>query len=256
MNLLQNAVDAISESGTITVSTENFMVEDEGPAYAQVARGEYVKLTISDTGCGIASGVVDQIFEPFFTTKTVDRDRGSGLGLSVVSAVVKDHQGYIDLDTQVGEGTQVYLYLPISRELDEAKALGEVVGGTASVLVVDDDEMQRNVSLNLLQRLGYRASAVVSGEEATAFLREHPRDILLLDMIMPPGIDGTETYRRIKKLNPSQRALIVSGYSESERVEEAQKLGAGAFVKKPLTLEGLAAALRKELDRPTGGQTS
>lgn len=248
-NLLHNARDAVQNIGRITVRTQNYYIDEVSIAYGRVPKGEYVKLTVSDTGCGIPDDIAQRIFDPFFTTKQSDKKRGSGLGLSVVDAVVKDHGGYIDLSTQIGEGTSFYLYFPASRESVEQAELEHIAGGNEKVLVVDDDEVQRSVTKQLLMTLGYRVTTVETGEKAIEFLREHPHDLLVLDMIIPAGIDGAETYRRVLEFNPHQKAIIVSGFSETDRVLEAQKLGVGVFVKKPLTRRDLAAAVRVELDR-------
>jgi CheY-like chemotaxis protein len=123
------------------------------------------------------------------------------------------------------------------------------MGNGESVLVVDDIAEQRDVASGLLTRLGYEVHVVSSGEEAVAYLKGNKADILVLDMIMPPGIDGLETYQRVLGINPKQKAIIVSGFSETERVKEAQKLGAGAYVKKPYVMEKIGSAIRDELNR-------
>ncbi|MEW6072181.1 MAG: ATP-binding protein [Planctomycetota bacterium] len=246
-NLLHNALDALPGPGVVTLQTENLYVDEPTGSYARVPVGEYVRLRVTDTGCGIPDDVLGRIFEPFFTTKTVGRKQGSGLGLSVVAGVVKDHRGYIDLATRVGEGTTFLVYFPVTRAAAGEAPPEEVEGGTESVLVVDDDPVQREVSLEILRRLGYRAEAVASGEEAIAALEREPRDLLVLDMVLAGGMDGAETYRRVLARVPGQRAILVSGYSATDRVREAQRLGAGAFVPKPLTVGALARAVRAEL---------
>jgi len=248
-NLLHNAKDAMQDIGQITVKTENYYVDDVSIIYGRVPKGEYVKLTISDTGCGIPDNIVQKIFDPFFTSKTTDKKRGSGLGMSVVDAVVRDHKGYIDLSTKVGEGTSFYMYFPITRKSVDNRDADETCGGSETILVVDDDDVQREVSLLMLRKLGYSVNSIESGEKAIEFLRENPQDLVILDMVMPDGIDGGETYRRMLEISPYQKAIILSGFSESDRVLEAQKLGAGAFVKKPVTKKAIAAAVRTELDR-------
>ena len=254
-NLVSNAVDAMKGTGTLTVATRNWYADNPIGAYGQIEKGEYVKVTVTDTGCGIPEKILGQVFEPFFTTKKTDKKRGSGLGLSVVHAIVEDHSGYVEIESREGEGTSVLLYFPITR--DEQTAIGEnqIVGGNETVLLVDDDRVQQEVTLRLLRRLGYRAVAVKSGEEALNRILTEPFDILLLDMIMPGGMDGVETYRSIKKFCPGQKAIIVSGFAEGEQVAEAQRLGAGDFIRKPLTLRSLAQALRRELDRVPSPQT-
>lgn len=174
---------------------------------------------------------------------------GSGLGLTVVQSIVDDHGGYIDLRSEAGTGTTFTIYLPISREGLTSEEPPVATGGSEAVLVVDDDEIQRFVTKQLLEALGYEVTTVASGEAAIEYLRERPADLLILDMIMPGGIDGAETYRRVLEIRPAQPAIIVSGFVESDRVHEAQALGAGAYVRKPLTLEGLAQAVRHELER-------
>ncbi len=255
-NLLYNAVDALQGNGTLTVRTENYYADEVSGIYGRVPRGEYVKLTISDTGCGIPAEIVQKILDPFFTTKTSDKIRGSGLGLSVVDAVVKDHGGFLDLATKIGEGSSFYIYFPVTRESAGGESPDGIVGGSESILVVDDDDVQRDVSCSLLKRLGYKVSSVESGEKAVEFLKETPHDLLVLDMVMPPGIDGTETYRQVLKTYPHQKAILASGFSESNRVRQAQELGAGAFVKKPLTKRALATSVRRELDRQVVSETS
>ncbi len=248
-NLVGNSFDAMQGIGTLTIKTQNWYVRSVTGKYVQIPMGEYAKIILSDTGCGIKENVQKRIFEPFFTTKVTEKRRGSGLGLSVVHAVVEDHGGFIDMESQVDQGTTFYLYFPITR-VDTTTAQSETFeGGDETILVVDDDELQRGVTLKLLNKLGYKAQAVGSGEEALKRVAEDPPQLLMLDMVMEGGMDGTETYQRALQLNPSQKAIIVSGFSESERIEEAYHLGAVTFVRKPLTLKSLAHAVRKELDK-------
>ena len=248
-NLITNACDAMQDVGQLIIKTENYYVDKILGKFGRVPKGEYVKLTITDTGCGIPKDIQSKIFDPFFSTKTTDKRRGSGLGLSVVHAVMEDHNGYVDLDSAIGNGTSFYLYFPITREAIDTTFTDEIVGGTESILVVDDDQVQRNVTHKLLQKLGYETEVVESGEKAIKFLKEHPRDLLILDMVMPPGMDGADTYKNALKINPSQKAIIISGYAETDRVEIALKLGAGAYIRKPLTLLSIATSVRKELDK-------
>jgi len=247
-NLVNNALDSMQNHGRLTISTENHYTDLEAHRYMSIPPGEYVKLTMQDSGCGISGDLLPHIFEPFVSTKATDRKRGSGLGLSVVHAVVKDHDGFIDVETSIGTGTSFYLYFPITRETADTPAPDEIIGGSERILVVDDDIIQREVTLRLLTRLGYQAHAVTGGEEALTHLADHPQDLLLLDMIMPPGIDGTETFRRALEICPDQKAIILSGYAATDRVEKALQLGAHAFVRKPLSLAALASAVRRALD--------
>ncbi|MCP4685175.1 MAG: PAS domain S-box protein [bacterium] len=249
-NLIVNAVDAMAGAGKLTIRSQNFYVDTQRQSYERVPRGEFVKITIADTGSGMAEDVAAKIFDPFFTTKTSDSRRGSGLGLSVVHAVVQDHGGHIDVSSVPGRGTSFYLYFPITRKEIEVRIAPELIGGEERILIVDDDSLQRDVSATLLTKLGYRVRTASSGEEAFKLLEREAFDLLVLDMVMPPGMDGVDTFERVREISSEQKAVIVSGFAESDRVQRAQRLGAGEFVKKPLSLEAIARAVRQELDRP------
>lgn len=247
-NLVDNAVEAMNKVGYLNIQTENYRVDRLWSRYGRVPEGDYVKLTIADSGCGIPESNLAHIFEPFFTTKTAESKKGSGLGLSIVQAVMEDHGGYIDVKSEIGNGTSFYLYFPVAGSQPEIERPEEMVGGSEKVLVVDDDPLQREVTSNLLRKLGYDISIVSSGEEAVEFIRNNPQDIVLLDMVMSPGIDGTETFKRIIELYPQQKALIISGYADSEKIEIALELGILGFVGKPLSLKSIASAIRKALE--------
>jgi PAS domain S-box-containing protein len=252
MNLVSNAAEAITGEGEVTIRTESRYLDRAVRGYDEVREGEYAVLTISDTGAGIPAENREKIFEPFYTKKTMGRS-GTGLGLAIVWGTVKDHNGYIDLRTAVGEGTTFTLYFPVTREElivpQQKEPVERYMGNGESVLVVDDIVEQRDVASRLLSRLGYDVRVVSSGEEALEYLMGNKTDILVLDMIMAPGIDGLETYQRVLEINPKQKAILVSGFSETDRVREAQKLGAGAYVKKPYAMEKIGMAIREELNR-------
>jgi two-component system, cell cycle sensor histidine kinase and response regulator CckA len=246
-NLLSNALDATAGRGKVVIKTENFYLDRPLNRYNRVEVGEYVKLSVIDDGCGIQPEIMDNIFDAFFTTKRADRKRGAGLGLSVVQAVADDHQGYVDVESAVGRRTSFYVYLPICRESAKEASREQPMQGRETILVVDDDPLQRQVTTRALGALGYRVDAVPSGEEAVAYLRERAADLLILDMIMPGGIDGAETYRQVQQIHPAQKVVIVSGFVETERMREAEKLGARSLLLKPVTLEKLTRAVREEL---------
>lgn len=252
LNLLVNALDAMDNDGVLTVQTENYYLDSLIISQGIIPKGEYVKITISDTGKGIPAEIIQNIFDPFFTTKTTDSKRGSGLGLSVVNSVIKDHNGYIDVESIVDKGTSFFIYLPISRKTSDVKnnEYEEYeVRGSETILVVDDDDILQEVMSNILEGLGYKVDVVDSGEEAVEYLLKKSVDIILLDMVMPNGIDGTEAYRQIIQYNPNQKAIIVSGYADSKRVQEARNLGINMFIHKPITQEVLGKAIRKEINR-------
>ncbi len=247
-NLVNNALDAMPDGGELTVRTENFYVEKLLGEYGRIPKGEYAKITISDTGCGIPDKVIGKIFDPFFTTKSTDRRRGSGLGLSVVHAVIEDHNGFVDYDSQVSKGSSFYIYFPITREEIEITEDNQLSGGRESLLIIDDDPIQRDVSIKLLGKLGYKVHTVESGERAIEAIKEKVYDLLILDMIMPDGIDGAETYKRILEIKSNQKAVIVSGYAQTDRVNMALELGASEYILKPLTTKSISRAIRKALD--------
>ena len=251
MNLVSNAVEATKNrsSARILIRTENTYIDRPLKAYSDVEVGEYVVLTVSDTGGGISEQDIERIFEPFYARKAMGRS-GTGLGLTIVWNTVKDHNGYIDLMTG-HEGTTFKLYFPVSREIlpieEDPRLPIDYRGNGQSVLVVDDLEDQRTIACAMLTKLGYAARPVSSGEEAVEYLKEHHVDILMLDMVMDPGINGRETYERIMAIRPGQKAVVASGYSQTDDVRAAQGLGAGPIIKKPYTLGKLGEALREEL---------
>ena len=249
MNLVSNASEAVEGGGHVTISTKNRYIDKPLRKYDDVNIGEYVVLTVSDDGSGISSDDLERIFEPFYSKKIMGRS-GTGLGLAVVWNTLQDHKGYIDV-TSDDSGTTFELYFPITRDAILGKDLSIPVedyqGNGEAILVIDDVESQREISCKMLDTLGYKTKAVSSGEEAVAYLKENTADLLLLDMIMDPGINGCETYQRIMKIHPNQKAIIVSGFAETDEVKQAQKLGAGRYIKKPFVLEKIGFAIKEEL---------
>jgi signal transduction histidine kinase len=251
MNLVSNASEAIDSSGNVTISTMNRYIDRPLRGYDDVSIGEYVVLAVSDDGSGISSDDLERIFDPFYTKKVMGRS-GTGLGLAVVWNVVQDHKGYIDVTTDEN-GTTFELYFPITREEISSQDLSipikDYKGNGETILVVDDVGSQRDISCRMLDKLGYITKAESSGEEAVEYLKENTVDLIVLDMIMDPGINGLLTYERILKTHPNQKAIIVSGFAETDDVKEAQRLGAGQYVKKPITLEKIGIAIRDELKK-------
>ena len=251
MNLVSNAAEALNGSGNVIISTMNRYVDKSIKGYSDVNEGEYAVLSVLDDGPGISPTDLKRIFEPFYTKKKMGRS-GTGLGLAVVWNVVQDHKGYIDVKSDEN-GTAFELYFPITREEISAKDLSipikDYQGNGETILVVDDVASQREIACEVLNTLGYKAKDISSGEDAVEYLKENTVDLILLDMIMDPGINGRETYEQIIKIHPNQKAIIVSGFAETDAVREAQKLGAGQYLKKPITLEQIGLAVREELDK-------
>ncbi len=251
MNLISNAAEAMAEGGTIRLRTENEYIDQPIRGYEHVVEGDYVVLTLTDFGVGIAAEEIDRIFEPFYTKKVMGRS-GTGLGMAVVWGTVQDHKGYIHVESELEKGTTFKLYYPTTRKelprKQEPKELADYMGNGESILVVDDVKEQRKIASKILSQLGYSVRLASSGEEAVNFIRNETVDLIVLDMIMSPGIDGLETYERIISLHPNQKAIIASGFSETDRVKKAQQLGAGSYVRKPYTIEKIGMALKAELE--------
>lgn len=252
MNLVMNAAEAVQANGQVSIETFNRYVELSMDKGNEIPEGEYVVLRVSDTGEGIGPADIKRIFEPFYTKKKMGRS-GSGLGLSVVWNAVKDLQGYIDVSSEREKGTSFELYFKATRDNLENIAddfqVESFKGDAETILVIDDVKGQRKIAQGCLKLLGYTPFAVSSGEKAISFLKKHPMDLLILDMKMEPGMDGLETYREVLKINPKQKAVIASGFSETKRVIEAKQLGVGQYIKKPYTLQKFAFAIKKELTK-------
>lgn len=247
MNLIVNAYDAISGPGEINVTTERTPYDSLPSEQVDIAPGEYICLRVADSGSGISEEDLERIFEPYYSKKKLGTS-GSGLGLSVVYGIVKDHCGYYDIASEVGRGTEFRLYFPTTKErISEDDEQGDIASRGETVLIVDDSPDQREMAVTILETLGYRVESVPCGEDAIELLKNKSYDLLLLDMIMENGLDGLDTYREIVKFRPGQKAIVVSGYSQTERVQELLSLGAGRFVRKPYTIAGIGRAIREEL---------
>ena len=252
MNLISNAAEAIQRDGSIIISTENRYVDRPVGGYDDIAEGDYVILKVIDRGIGIPPEDVDRIFEPFYTKKKMGRS-GTGSGMAVVWGTVKDHRGYIEVQSKINEGSTFTLYFPATRERkikDKSPTpLEQYMGKGESILVVDDIKEQRDIADSLLSELGYSVTTLSSGQEAVEYMKDHSANLVILDMIMEPGLDGLETYRGIIKSHPGQKAIITSGFSETGRVKEAQILGVGQYIKKPYTIEKIGVAVKTELEK-------
>jgi signal transduction histidine kinase/CheY-like chemotaxis protein len=252
MNLLVNSFEAIENEGTVLVVTENRYVDTPIKGYDTTIPGKYVVLAISDSGMGIPQDKLARIFEPFYTSKTLGRS-GTGLGMTVVWGAVKDHDGYLDVESSPENGTTITVFFPVLEDDEgqtaQAPPLPPAIkqGSGETILLVDDDSDQRTLGKSILTTLGYRIETVASGEEAVAFLRGRAVDLILLDMIMGSGMDGLDTYQSIIEIRPDQKVIIVSGYSETDRIKKAMELGARSYIKKPYSLEEIVTMIHKVL---------
>jgi PAS domain S-box-containing protein len=257
MNLVMNACEAIRDTGVVVISTVNTAIGPNDALARSVPPGDYVVLKVADTGPGITEQDLARVFEPFFSKKVLGRS-GTGLGLAVVWNTVVEHGGAVVAESGA-DGAVFSVFLPASEEAPtpekHPETPREILQGSGTVLVVDDEPLLREIATKILAVLGYRVEAVASGEEAIARLQERLYDLIVLDMLMPPGINGCETYREIVKFRPGQKAVICSGFSLSEDFIEARKAGAGSFLKKPYTFDELGLAVKRELARPAGEET-
>lgn len=247
MNLVNNGIEAIESKGDVVIRTANKVIASDN-VITSLQAGEYVVLSIHDTGEGISEYDLGKIFEPFYTKKMMGRS-GTGLGLAVVWNIIMDHGAVIDVNS-CDSGTTFTIYFPASSEEKTVPETDtDIAGlqGSGSVLIVDDEQELREIAARMLDYLGYSTNSVASGEAAVAFLQDNSVDIVLLDMLMEPGMNGRRTYEKIIAISPKQKAIIASGFSESDDVKATLKLGAGGFIQKPYTMAQLGEALKKEL---------
>ena len=255
MNLVTNGAEAINGSGIVAITTHNRVVDEQTSHELEITAGTYVVLTIQDSGSGIQDTDLEHIFEPFYSSKEMGKS-GTGLGLTVVWNTMEDHDGKV-LVSSSDRGTGFALYFPLSREQqpDQPADSSEqkVDGHGERILVVDDEALLRDIAVQMLQVSGYQVDSVSSGEAAIAYIREQPVDVVVLDMLMEPGINGRQTYQEILKIDPQQRAIVASGFSESEDVKATRQLGAAGYIKKPYSMHQLTHAVKDALqvDRET-----
>ena len=253
MNLYVNAWQAMPSGGDLNIRTENVVINEKFDAPFEIRPGKYVKIALADTGIGMDPETLQKIFDPFFTTKKMGR--GTGLGLASVYGIVKNHSGFIIVNSEKGEGTTFNVYLPASaKKVDREQATSpELLRGTETVLLVDDEQMILEVGREMLETLGYGVLTAESGEEAVERYERnrHAIDIVILDMVMP-GMGAEETYEMLKAGNPDIRVLLSSGYSLNGRAEKIMMLGCNGFIQKPFNLENLSRKIRKIIDDPEG----
>lgn len=249
MNLVINAAEAITDSGRVTISTAVCEQDDPDQQDEVIRRKRWTVIKIHDTGPGIAPADLDHIFDPFYTRKVMGKS-GTGLGLTVVWNTVQDHNGEIRVNSDE-RGTTFSLYFPVTdRNFTPAEPtpdLKTLRGSGEKILVIDDNPQQQDIALQILTSLNYQVSVVSSGEEAVEYLRTRFVHILLLDMLMPPGLNGLQTYKQILTIHPGQKAVIASGFSENDDVRQTLQLGAASFIKKPYVMEQLGRVIYNAL---------
>lgn len=254
MNLVSNAVESAGpDKGSVFVHTCAVEFNNQQiQGYEKIKSGRFIKLCVMNTGQGILPQDIDHIFEPFYSKKVLGKS-GTGLGLTIVWNAVHDHNGYIHVSS-ANSKTYFTVYFPISESTQEADSLSSQVytledysGNGETILVVDDRNEQQIIATNMLKRLGYDPCVVSSGEAAVDFVRKTRVDLVLMDIIMDPGMNGFETCEQLKKMVPGIKIVFTSGILKDEDIENARHLGVDSFVKKPYSLENLGLEIKKEL---------
>jgi len=245
MNLYINAVQAMHGGGDLYVQTENIIIDENYIKPYMIKPGKYIKTSVTDTGVGMDKTTQQRIFDPFFTTK--EMGRGTGLGLASVYGIVKNHDGFINVYSEKGEGTTFNFYLPTSEEaiVDEKELAEDILKGSETVLLVDDEDMIIDVGKPILEQMGYNVLTATSGKEAIDIYEKNKQEIgiVILDMIMP-GMGGGDTYDRLKELNPDIKVLLSSGYSINGQATKILERGCDGFIQKPFNLMGLSRKIR------------
>jgi CheY-like chemotaxis protein len=244
MNLFVNALQAMPEGGTINVSSENVLIpEDTVKESGFKQAGRHVKVTVSDTGCGISKDIIDQIFDPFFTTK--ERGKGTGLGLATAYGIIKSHKGILKADSFPGRGSLFSIFLPAQEtkadSMTEPGPAQTVICGKGNILLVDDEPGVIEVCSEMLTAMGYRVTAVTGGEEAIEAVKSTDKnfDMVILDLVMP-GMDGEQAFEEIRRIKPYVRVLISSGYSKKEKIEQLVEKGCDGYILKPFDMVALS----------------
>ena len=251
MNLSVNARDAMPDGGKLVISAENFCLDEQYSSYSNLDLevGNYILVSVTDTGIGIPKNIIDRIFDPFFTTK--EPGRGTGLGLSTTIGIVKNHGGVIDVESAPGSGTKFKVYLPASESIAATETLhGETIpsGEKELILVVDDEASIREVTKASLENYNYRVITASDGLEALAIYVQQPQEIevVVMDLIMPE-MDGLTAMRTLKKINPKIKLIATSGLATKEKITAAELIGIQAFLVKPYTAEKLLLNLAQAI---------
>ncbi|MCK5695159.1 MAG: response regulator [Desulfobacula sp.] len=256
LNLLINASQAIPEHGDIFVTTQNIFIKEDHDYPFEVHPGQYIRVTVKDTGIGMDLEIQNKIFDPFFSTKDIGDKKGRGLGLSTVYGIVKNHGGFILVDSEKGKGTSFHVCLPASNNIqtkeikEEPSSIESMQKRSETVLLVDDEEEIINVGRNFLEKLGYKPMTARNGLEAVEIFRLYKDEISLvvLDLIMPK-MNGKEAFVEIKKIQENAKILISTGYSIDDKIEGFLNQGCHGFIQKPFSLNKFARTLRTILDK-------
>ncbi|MBN1847265.1 MAG: PAS domain S-box protein [Deltaproteobacteria bacterium] len=252
LNIYINAWQAMPNGGHIHIKTENVTIHESYSRFYRVNPGRYVKVSVTDTGSGMDKETQQRIFEPFFTTKELGR--GTGLGLASAYGMIKNHGGVINVYSELGQGATFNIYIPASKKenLASEELQEDILRGSETILLVDDEATVIDVGKKLLHKLGYKVWIVRNGREAVDFIRDRHQsnqkiDLVVLDMIMP-YMGGSEVYDQIKKIDPELKVLLSSGYSINGQATRILKKGCNGFIQKPFNMEEFSKKIREILD--------
>ena len=250
LNLYVNAGQAMLGGGELYLETNNVTLNEDHVRHFSAKSGNYVKISVKDTGVGMDENTLKRIFDPFFTTK--DRTMGTGLGLASAYGIIKNHEGIIKAHSVVGQGSTFDVYLPASPKkiIRKEHVNREALKGHETILLIDDEDIVIDIGGQILERLGYRAVTARSGKEAIEIYRANKNKInmVILDVIMP-DMGGGETYDRLKKINPDIKVLLSSGYSIDGQASEIMSRGCNGFIQKPFNMEQLSMKIREILSK-------
>jgi signal transduction histidine kinase/CheY-like chemotaxis protein len=252
MNLVLNAINAIDDAeGLVEIKTSVVELTKPIENYPDIRKGKYVLLEVIDTGRGISEQDLDHVFEPFFTKYALGRNGGTGLGLTIVWASVHEHAGYLYVKSNDG-GTRFMIYLPLEEDVFNAKGETKMIekykGHGEKILVVDDNKIQRHILQTLLTTLNYEVVTAHNGEEAVRVMQADKKfDLVILDVAMPPGMRGCATFQEMLKINPDQKAIIASGYMDSDKIASAMQLGIKHFIHKPYSIHHISEKIYNTL---------
>jgi CheY-like chemotaxis protein len=249
-NLYVNAWQAMPAGGDLYIRTENVVVDVDCKRPYHLEPGNYIQISLTDTGVGMDKATQEKIFDPFFTTNRMGR--GSGLGLASVYGIIKNHGGFIDVYSKKGTGTTFKIHLPVSEKepVKEKNGYEKVLRGKETILFVDDEDMIIQVGRNMIESLGYEVLIAENGKEAVEIYEKNVEkiDMVMLDIIMPV-MDGTETYDKLKKINPDIKVLLSSGYGINGQATEILNRGCNGFIQKPFNMRALSKKIRYILDK-------
>jgi two-component system cell cycle sensor histidine kinase/response regulator CckA len=254
LNLYVNAWQAMPIGGDLYLSVENVKLNEMDVSPHDIAPGEFVKVSVADTGIGMDDATKARVFEPFFTTKELGR--GTGLGLASAYGIIKNHGGFITVESKKDLGTSFMIYLPASKKEieDECVSKGEVKKGRETILLIDDEDMILDIGAKMLERLGYKVITATGGRQGLEIYEKNRDkiDLVILDMIMP-DFGGKKTFENLRRINQFVRVLLSSGYSLNSQAEEIMQSGCKGFIQKPFTMVELSNKIREILDEQERG---